>query len=165
MNLVEKISNAIEEPLKARGYDLVRINFVPTKKRTVLTIDVDKFDGSAVTIDDCVAVNNLVSAILDVEDFIEGSYNLEVSSPGEFRPIRKVEDYVRFCGSYAKLRLFESPEGRLNISGTLLKVGDSIDDSSEDVRIHIKDELSNEILEICYKNIKDAKVKRELKKG
>ena len=33
-----------------------------------------------------------------IADFIEGSYVLEVSSPGFDRPVRKPEDFGRFVG-------------------------------------------------------------------
>jgi ribosome maturation factor RimP len=44
-----------------------------------------------------------MSAILDVEETIDHSYTLEVSSPGLDRPLRTAADYRRFAGRLAKI--------------------------------------------------------------
>ena len=40
--------------------------------------------------------------ILDVEDFIEPTYDLEVCSPGLDRPLRKPQDFARFARASAR---------------------------------------------------------------
>jgi ribosome maturation factor RimP len=63
-----------------------------------------------------------------VEDFIEPSYSLEVSSPGVDRPLRKPQDFERFKGQRVHLRTYapltntgasERALPRKNWSGTL----------------------------------------------
>jgi ribosome maturation factor RimP len=68
------------------------------------------------------SVSEEVSAILDVEDPIESSYILEVSSPGLDRPLRSEGDYLRFQGRLAKLSSYEPVEGRRHWMGRLLSV-------------------------------------------
>ena len=46
-------------------------------------------------------MSRLVEPILDVEDFIEPAYDLEVSSPGLDRPLRKPTDFDRYAGQRA----------------------------------------------------------------
>jgi len=57
---------------------------------------------------------------------------LEVSSPGLDRPLRKAEDFVRFSGQKAKLKLRVALEGQRNFVGVIReceagKVGIEVD--------------------------------------
>jgi ribosome maturation factor RimP len=67
-----------------------------------------------VTLDDCADVCREISAQLDVEDVIQTAYRLEVSSPGLDRPLKKHQDYQRFQGRLAKIKMLEKldPDGR-----------------------------------------------------
>jgi ribosome maturation factor RimP len=60
--------------------------------------------------------------ILDVEDPIESSYTLEVSSPGLDRPLWKKRDYERFTGRLARIQTSEQFEGRQRFRGRLAGV-------------------------------------------
>lgn len=68
-------------PIAAMGYEIVRIR-LSGKERPTLQIMADRADGAPIGLDDCEAISRTVSAILDVEDPIQGAYTLEVSSPG-----------------------------------------------------------------------------------
>lgn len=108
MDLSSRIIKAIESPLREKGYDLVNVklrNVSHGKRGSMLTIeiDVERLDNRPTAIEDCVIASRLVSVIMDVEDFIKSKYNLEVSSPGEFRLLRKIEDYERFQGRSIQL--------------------------------------------------------------
>ena len=154
MNLEEKIIEAIEPALENKGYGLARVKMVPGK-RMVLAIDIDKLDDSGVTIEDCVEANRLISAMLDVENFIEGTYNLEVSSPGASRPLSKIRDFERFCGKTAKMELLDIVNGKRKFSGEII----SVDKSSETVRIRPDGEGDLEV-DVPLVNIKKASVSR-----
>ena len=52
-------------------------------------------------------------------DAIPHAYQLEVSSPGLDRPLRRERDFARFVGETARIRLVDGVEGRRNFSGTL----------------------------------------------
>lgn len=54
-------------------------------------------------VDQCADISRAVSAILDVEDPIEGHYRLEVSSPGIDRLLLKPEDFKRYTGFEARV--------------------------------------------------------------
>src|SRR5258708_6056788 len=56
-----------------------------------------------------------VSAALDVADSIPHAYQLEVSSPGLDRPLRREGDFARFVGENARVRLSE--EGGSEVGG------------------------------------------------
>jgi ribosome maturation factor RimP len=73
-----------------------------------LRIFVDRPEGG-VTIADCELVSRQVSALLDVLDFGQSRYVLEVSSPGLDRQLYKPRDYDRFAGSLVRVT-FQDPE-------------------------------------------------------
>jgi ribosome maturation factor RimP len=72
--------------------------------RQTLRLFIDKAGG--VSLDDCSGVSRAVSAALDVEDFIDGAYDLEVSSPGLDRPLRTPEHFEKFKGSKVRVKTF-----------------------------------------------------------
>jgi ribosome maturation factor RimP len=112
----------LEPVIAGLGYELVEIEYQPNPKHGVLRIFIDKAQG--ITLDDCKQVSDQVSALLDVEDPIPGQYNLEVSSPGLDRPLRTVEDYERFTGEIARIRLGMPIGGQRNFKGRLAGVED-----------------------------------------
>lgn len=102
----EEIERRVEElvlPVAAPlGIEVVAVEFVGAGRSRILRIYLDKDGG--VTLDDCADVSRELSALLDVEDFIPGRYNLEVSSPGLDRPLKKISDFQRFSGQEAVVR-------------------------------------------------------------
>jgi ribosome maturation factor RimP len=75
--------------------------------------------AGTVGLDDCERVSRDVSAAFDVADSIPHAYQLEVSSPGLDRPLRRERDFARFVGERARFRLIDGVEGRRNFLGTL----------------------------------------------
>lgn len=111
-NGTEGIITAIEayaEPvLGDLGLELVKIQYRQESHGWVLRLFIDREDG--VTIDDCATVSRAISTWLEVEDLIEQAYHLEVSSPGLERPLKTVEDFKRFAGRKARVKIKE-PRG------------------------------------------------------
>lgn len=79
MTLEEKIRNLTEEEITKAGYILDEVIYVNEKGVNYLRFVIDK-ESSFISIDDCVAVNNIVNPIIDKADPIEESYMLEVWS-------------------------------------------------------------------------------------
>src|SRR6185295_18780920 len=80
---------------------------------------VSAVSGAGPSLEDCERVSRDLSAALDVADFIPHAYQLEVSSPGLDRPLRRERDFARFVGESARIRLIDGVEGRRNFLGTL----------------------------------------------
>jgi len=57
--------------------------------------------------------------VFDAADPIEGSYRLEVSSPGIDRPLTRLRDFDDWSGHEARIALTEPADGRKQFSGTL----------------------------------------------
>jgi ribosome maturation factor RimP len=51
-------------------------------------------------------------------------YSLEVSSPGQDRPLTKPQHYTRFLGRHARVRLRESKDGHKSLTGELVGASD-----------------------------------------
>jgi ribosome maturation factor RimP len=119
--LREKIEKAVfdlcEPVAVSYGLELVQVQYRREDRGWVLRIIVDRDGG--ITVDECGSLSREVSDLLDVEDLIDGSYNLEVSSPGLDRPLTKPADFDRFAGREINLKTLQPVEGRRNFRGTL----------------------------------------------
>jgi ribosome maturation factor RimP len=78
----------------------------------------------SIGIEDCQRVSHDLSALLDVEDPVDTTYTLEVSSPGLERPLRDRRDYERFAGRIAKVVVREAVNGQMHFEGRLRGVED-----------------------------------------
>jgi ribosome maturation factor RimP len=67
----------------------------------------------------CANISRDLSPALDVADLIPHAYSLEVSSPGIERPLRSEQDFARFTGQKAKLKLREAVGGQRVLVGVL----------------------------------------------
>jgi ribosome maturation factor RimP len=112
MEQLERIREIAERVATSEGLELVEVEFLGRGPGAILRIFIDKPAGETgpdqpggVTIDDCQNVSRQVGTILDVEDFIDRSYTLEVSSPGLDRKLSKPADFERFAGSLVKVAL------------------------------------------------------------
>jgi ribosome maturation factor RimP len=115
----------LERLITSMGYEFVGSEFVSQGGRSILRIYIDRENG--VTLDDCGNVSHQVSALLDVEDTIQGRYSLEVSSPGINRPLFELKHYQKYIGHRVKLRLHTNVDGRRQYQGILKAVsGDNI---------------------------------------
>ena len=82
-----------------------------------LEITIDSEEGISIT--DCERVHRAIDPILDEADPIEGSYRLEVSSPGIERELR-TDDHIYACeGWEVEIRLFAPQDGSKSFVGTL----------------------------------------------
>ncbi len=113
----------IEPVLEPDGVELVDLEFKPEGGKWVLRLYIDTPDG--VTLDLCAQVSRQVGSLLDVENPIEHPYNLEVSSPGINRVIRKEKDFQMFAGSPVRIKTRRKLQGRRNFSGTLRGIENS----------------------------------------
>ena len=91
----------------------------------VLRLYLDKHGGP--NIDELGRVSRQLSELLDTHDIVEGSYTLEVSSPGINRPLKKPEHFQRFIGKRVRIRTGDMIDGRRSFLGVLSEVsGDTI---------------------------------------
>jgi len=115
--IVERIQDYAEPLIEDMGLELVDVQFRREGHGWVLRIFIDREGG--VVIDHCVQVSRALSAWLEVEDLIDHAYHLEVSSPGLERPLKKEEDFERFSGRKARVKLKKPLDGQRVFTGIL----------------------------------------------
>lgn len=115
--LAQRIAAIIAPTIADLGFELVRIQMTGTAPR-ILQIMAERPDGT-MRVEDCEELSHAVSALLDVEDPIQGEYNLEVSSPGMARPLTRPKDFERWAGFEAKIELSEPLAERRRFKGRL----------------------------------------------
>ena len=104
---LEKVTSFIKTICSTSEFDLVDIENSNTSNSAKFVIFIDKDGG--ITLDDCVNFNQLINEAGGLDDLIDSSYTLEVSSPGPKRPLKVLSDYVRFKGRKVKIKLL-SPD-------------------------------------------------------
>jgi len=108
MDVVTQVTELAMPLLDSLGLELVELEYRKEGQGMMLRLYIDKPGG--VTLDDCADVSRELSEILDVEDVVHAHYNLEVSSPGLNRPLKKESDYLRYAGRLVKIKTFEMVE-------------------------------------------------------
>src|SRR3990172_7209221 len=116
------LQGLVEPAVTALGYELVGIEYAPQGRGSLLRIYIDSEHG--IGVDDCQRVSHQVSGVLDVENPIQGHYVLEVSSPGLDRPLFNAQQFARFIGQRAKIRLNAPLNGQRNFVGELRAVNE-----------------------------------------
>lgn len=152
-----RLAELLLPTIEGMGFELVRLRLMGGK-RTVLQIMAERPDGR-MEVEDCATLSRALSAVLDVEDPVQGEYNLEISSPGIDRPLTRLQDFDRWQGWEAKLETSELIEGRKRFKGILAGIEDNdvlieIDEGTigldfdwlSDARLVLTDELIAESL-------------------
>jgi ribosome maturation factor RimP len=103
-SVVERARSVLGPVLARDGYELVDVEWVRGGGRWTLRVFIDRPGG--VNLDDCQLVSRTIDPILDVEDFIEPAYDLEVSSPGLDRPLRTGEHFQRYKGQRVHVKAY-----------------------------------------------------------
>lgn len=119
-SIAEKIDRIAASAARQSGVEFLYSEIAGSKRKMTVRIYIDKPGG--VTIEDCSTVSRAIEAVVDVEDFIPSAYVLEVSSPGLDRRLFTIEDFEKFVGKKAKIKVSEAIEGQANFSGTIVGV-------------------------------------------
>ncbi len=130
----ERVARLAEPLLEDMGFRLVRVRMAGKD----LQVMAERPDGS-LTIDDCVEISRALSPLLDVEDPVSGSYNLEISSPGVARPLVRPEDFEIWAGHEAKIEMITPIEGRRRFRGVL----EGFDEETGEVRLFLPAEKAD----------------------
>ncbi len=138
-----RIAAVVEPVLASLGYRLVRVRVSGFAGCTVQVM-AERPDGT-MAIEDCEAVSRALSPVLDVADPIEGSYRLEISSPGIDRPLVRRSDFDRYAGHVAQVEMQVPIEGRRRFRGELAGTQDDC------ARLRRHDAAANENPEVLLR--------------
>jgi ribosome maturation factor RimP len=142
--IVELVRAMIHPIVSNEGMEVVDVEYRRESGGWVLRLILDKEGG--VTLDDCTRVSREVGRSLDVEDVIQTSYALEVSSPGLTRPLKTEKDFLKYLHRLVKVRTVDPIQNRRQFKGKLLGV------SENGVQI----EVDGEIFQIPLFNVAKA---------
>jgi ribosome maturation factor RimP len=88
----------VEGALDGLGFDLVDLRRHGSRARPAIEIRIDRRDGQRVTVEDCARVSRVI------EPLVGEQTELQVSSPGADRPLKKEQDWRRFVGRRALVK-------------------------------------------------------------
>jgi ribosome maturation factor RimP len=142
--LERQLTEMLEAPVEASGYELVGLEFIRAGEYSTLRIFIDSENG--INVDDCAEVSRQVSAVMDVEDPISVAYSLEVSSPGLERPLFKAAHYEQFLDHEVSIVLKMGVGNRRKWKGIIKKIDGEL----------VTIETDNEENEFALSNISKA---------
>ncbi len=113
----EKIRQLAEPVVDSEGMELIHVECIKMHSRWIIRLFLDKEGG--ITLNDCANISSQLGDIFDIREVINGSYTLEVSSPGLDRPISRDQDFVKYKNSMVLVKTSEKIEGIKNFRGIL----------------------------------------------
>ncbi|MBK1672179.1 ribosome maturation factor RimP [Ectothiorhodospira shaposhnikovii] len=113
----QELKQLITPVVAGLGFELWGLEYRVQRNSALLRIFIDGPNG--INLDDCAAVSDQVSGVLDVEDPIPVPYRLEVSSPGMDRPLFTPDQFRRYQGEDVRIRLNWPVEGQRNYRGRI----------------------------------------------
>ncbi|MDR3568532.1 MAG: ribosome maturation factor RimP [Syntrophobacteraceae bacterium] len=115
--LIGGIWNLVEPVILAGGMEILDIEYRRESIGWVLRIFLDSERG--INVDDCARISRVVSEMLDTADLVPVAYNLEISSPGIDRPLRKPDHFRKHIGDMIEVRTISPVQNRRNFRGEL----------------------------------------------
>ncbi len=90
------LESEIKKIVESCGAKLYDIETVTERGRTIYRVTIKSDEG--VDLDLCADISNMISPLLDVNPPVKGDYNLEVSSPGIERKLKKPSHFENSVG-------------------------------------------------------------------
>ncbi len=146
-SIAERVESRIRLTIASMGYDIIRVE-VTGNEALVLQVMVERQDEKQLDVEDCASVSRAISALMDVDDPIDGAYTLEVSSPGLDRPLVQLQDFDRFAGYEARVEAESPIDGRKKFKGRLIGLEENV----------VKISVDDTVMEVPFVDIKRAKL-------
>lgn len=151
MSKIKQVAEDLVHPiLDHYNLELFDIQYVKEGQDWFLRIFIDKADG--VTLDECELVSTELGEKLDEVDVIQGTYYLEVSSPGVERPLKTKEEFAKSVGKNVYVTLYVHIDGEKEFQGVLQSFEEDIAVIEYQVLAHKK------LVKIPYDKIAKARL-------
>ncbi|PSQ91589.1 MAG: ribosome maturation factor, partial [Bacteroidetes bacterium QH_2_63_10] len=144
--LADRVRGLTEEVIAGTDYFLVDVEVRGHKGTRVVEVYVDS--ENEMGHDDLALISKEVGFLLDVEDVVDGSYKLELSSPGIKRPLTMPQQYRKNVGHTLRVRYEDDDEEEI-------VVGDLTDADDEMIELELP---SAERLQVPYTAITQARI-------
>ena len=152
----ERVIALIEPTASGLGYRIVRVRLSGNRRKR-LQIMAERVADGQMGIDDCGRLSRALAPVFDLDDPVDGEYDLEISSPGIDRPLMRIEDFERFVGFDAKLETAVPVNNQRRWKGVIAAVdGDDITIATDQGEAKLKfSALSDARLVLTDKLIED----------
>ncbi len=110
-----ELERIVARELEALGFECVKLEVVGSPRNPIVRLYIDRPGG--VSIKHCASVSRAIGLVLEETDPFPGRYLLEVSSPGNNRPLTREEHFVRFAGQQAKVQFMDPEAGKKTYTG------------------------------------------------
>ena len=117
--IIQKIEKIVNPFINEMNLSLVDIEYLQESGYWYVRIFIENLNGD-LTLEDCSKLSSLIDD--KIEELIEHKFFLEVSSPGIERPLKKIEDYIRFKGQKILLNLKNKLNDKKQMKATILDV-------------------------------------------
>lgn len=144
--IIRKIEDIVMPVVQEMNLSLVDIEYMQDGGYWYVRIYVENLNGE-ITLEECATISNKIDE--DIDKLIDQRFFLEVSSPGIERPLKKIEDFIRFKGEKIKVSLKHKLEDKKNFEGVLTECKDNI--------IYLEVE-EGEIIEIPFSEVRKANI-------
>ena len=145
-HIADRVREFTEEVIAGTSYFIVDVQVRGHKGTRVVEVYVDSVEGLGH--DDLAVVSKEVGFLLDVEDVVDGSYKLEVSSPGIKRPLTMPQQYQKNVGRTLRVRYQSDGDEEI-------VVGDVTNADDEEVELKLP---SGTRLQLPYHSITQARI-------
>jgi ribosome maturation factor RimP len=122
--LADRVRGLTEEVIAGTDYFLVNVEVRGHKGTRVLEVYVDS--EAEMGHDDLATISKEVGFLLDVEDVVDGSYKLELSSPGIKRPLTMPQQYRKNVGRTLRVRYQDDEDEEEIVVGDLTNADDEM---------------------------------------
>lgn len=148
--LIEKLKAHLEPIVNQQGLILDQLNYVYKSKEYRLEVFVEKDQFDVVSLEEIVALSELISEELDRLDMIEDNYTLDVSTSGVEKRIKDLSTLHRYINKYLLIKLKEPQNELKEIQGDLIQVDDN------KVTMSYRQKTRTKTIEIQISNIAQA---------
>ena len=135
-SVADKVYDLVKDTVESCGVTLWDVRFVKEGASHYLRIFIDKAEG--VNINDCTDVSHAIDPVIDEADPIDGSYYLEVCSPGIDRELSRPHHFDYAMGKEITLKLFKAIDGKKEFTGVLKAFDGGITLQIDDVETHFE---------------------------
>ncbi len=142
------LNRLLEPEVESLGYRLVRVIFVGGRSDPTLQVMAERPDTRQLDLSDCERISRHLSPVLDEKDPIEGSFRLEVSSPGIDRPLTRRSDYADWTGHEARIKFVTPVDAAKQVTGDIVGI------DGETIAI----ETTKGRREVAFANVHSAKL-------
>lgn len=144
--IADRVRDLTKEVITGTDYFLIDVEVRGHKGTRVVEVYIDSVEDFGH--DDLAVVSKEVGFLLDVEDVVDGSYKLEVSSPGIKRPLKMPQQFQKNVGRTLRVR-YDSEDNEEIVVGDLMKA------NNEGVELELS---SGERLQLSYESIGQARI-------